>query len=256
VSAPTILYVGAHDVDFIVRAGGTLAKYARAGSRVVAVSLSMGERQESERLWRESPGITIEEVIERCRAESERAAELVGCEFRYLGWPDCPLELDRARLLELAGLIQDVRPQVLITHWPEELTNWDHHDTGGAIRRALQYARAAGTSVDTGLAAWAVPAVYYSEPWFPFPDENRFRPNVWVDITDVYEVKLEGLRVAWSHGRLDVTYPLCAEFRGQQASLHAGDPAIRYAEAFFTETPWVGDRLPFEGLAEREENRA
>ena len=49
-------------------------------------------------------------------------------------------------------------------------------------------------------------------------------------------------------GVSDITYPLCAEFRGQQASLHAGDPSIRYAEAFFTDAPWVGDRLPFEGL--------
>jgi hypothetical protein len=40
-----------------VRAGGTLRKYALLGSRVVSVSLTFGERQESERLWRERPGI-------------------------------------------------------------------------------------------------------------------------------------------------------------------------------------------------------
>ena len=37
---PTILYIGAHDVDFLVRAGGTLCKYARLGTRVVSVSLT------------------------------------------------------------------------------------------------------------------------------------------------------------------------------------------------------------------------
>ena len=253
-NAPTILYVGAHDVDFLVRAGGTLAKYAQAGSRVVAASLSLGQRQESERLWREHPGITIDEVIERSGAESERCAELIGCEFRYLGWQDCPVVFDRTRMLELARLIQDVRPRILITHWPEEVTNWDHLDTGRAVLRATQYASAAGTSAESGLAAWAVPAVYYSEPWFPFPDRSRFTPNVWVDITDVYATKLEGLKIAWSHGRLDLTYPLCAEFRGQQASILAGDSAIRYAEAFATDAPWVGDRLPFEGLTGKSGN--
>ena len=253
-SGPTILYVGAHDVDFLVRAGGTLAKYARSESRVVAVSLTMGERRESERLWRENPGITIEEVIGRSREESERCAELLGCELRYLGWADSPLTFDRPRILELAALIQELRPHVLITHWPEEVTNWDHADTGRAVQRAIECAGAAGTASELGSTAWNVPAVYYSEPWFPFPDHNRFRPNVWVDITEVYGTKLEGLEIASSHGRLDTTYPLCAEFRGQQASLHTGDPSIRYAEAFFTDAPWVGDRLPFEGLPQNGEH--
>src|SRR5262245_37392020 len=186
-----------------------MAKYARAGSQVVAVSMSMGERQESERLWNETPGITVEQVVERSLAESQRCAELIGCELRYLGWDDCPLDIHRERQLELAGLIQEIRPNVVITHWPEETTNWDHRDAGQAVRRAIQYAAAAGTSARTGHPPWAVPALYYAEPWFPFPDQNRFRPNVWVDITDVYETKLEGLRTAWSHGLLDVTYPLC-----------------------------------------------
>ena len=29
---PTILYIGAHDVDFMIRAGGTLMNYARAAA--------------------------------------------------------------------------------------------------------------------------------------------------------------------------------------------------------------------------------
>jgi 4-oxalomesaconate hydratase len=246
-TAPTILFIGGHDVDFLIRAGGTMAKYAKAGSRVVAVSLSMGERQESERLWKETPGITMEQVIETGLAEATKCAELIGCELRYLGWEDCPLHFDRDRMVELAGLIQEIRPNVAITHWYDEVTNWDHLDTGRAVRRAIQYASATGTSAATGREPWAVPALYHSEPWFPFPDRNSFRPNVWVDITDVYETKLEGLRTAWSHGLLDVTYPLCSEFRGQQARLQGGVD-IRYAEAFVTETPWIGDRLPFEGL--------
>jgi hypothetical protein len=63
----------------------------------------------------------------------------------------------------------------------------------------------------------------------------------------VYEVKLEGLRAAGSHGRLDVSYPLCASFRGYQARLLGRREDTRYAEAFYCDRPWVGDRLPFEG---------
>ena len=250
-SEPTVLYVGAHDVDFLVRAGGTLARYVRDGAWVVAVSLTLGERQESERLWRERPDLTLDEAIEIRLAESTRCAELVGCEFRYLGWEDCPLMFDRSRLLAIVSLIQEVQPQILITHSPEERTNPDHRATGAGVRDAVLYAAAAGSKVDTGREAWPVPPLYFAEPWFPFPDFNRFEPNVWVDITDTYETKLEGLKAAWSHGRLDVTYPLAAEFRGMQARLQAGNDAIRFAEAFVTERPWVGTRLPFEQCTPR-----
>jgi 4-oxalomesaconate hydratase len=246
-SAPTVLYIGAHDVDFLVRAGGTLARYADEGSRVVAISLTLGERQESQRLWLERPEITLEEVIETRHAEALRCAELIGCTFRWLGWEDCPITIDRARHVELMRLIQEIRPDILMTHWPDEVTNFDHLNTGHAVREAAMRTPSAGTKVDTGLEHWTVPALYFTEPTFPLPDRNGFSPNVWIDITDVYERKLAGLKAAWSHGRLDLTYPLCAEFRAAQARMYTGNDAIRYAEAFVADTPWVGRRLPFEG---------
>src|SRR5207248_10828427 len=102
--SPTLLYIGDHDVDFWVRAGGTLAKYARRGSRVVSVSLTYGERSESARLWRERPGITMDEVKAVRRQEAERCAELIGGELRILDWTDGPIVFDRARHLALAAL--------------------------------------------------------------------------------------------------------------------------------------------------------
>jgi 4-oxalomesaconate hydratase len=184
-------------------------------------------------------------------AESTSCAELIGCEFRWLGWEDCPLVFDRSRLLALAALIQEVRPDILITHWTGEVTNPDHTATGTAVGQAALHAAASGSTLDTGFKAWPVPAIYHAEPWFPFPDQNTFNPNVWIDVTSTYDAKLEGLKLAWSHGRLDQSYPLCAEFRGYQARLQSGNEAIRYAEAFVTDRPWVGDHLPFETCGPR-----
>jgi 4-oxalomesaconate hydratase len=246
-ASPTVLYIGAHDVDFLVRAGGTLARYARAGSRVVAVSLTMGERSESARLWRENPTLALDEVRAIKRAEAAQCAELLGCELRALGWEDGPITFSRERLLELARLIQEVRPDILITHWLEAEIHSDHAATARAVDTARTYAEAAGTRLETGLEAWATAAVYYSEPWFPFPDRYSFRPTVWVDITDLYDLKQRGLEIARSHGALEVSYRLCAEFRGYQARILSGDESIRYAEAFATEHAWVGKWLPFEG---------
>ena len=145
---PTLLYIGAHDVDFLVRAGGTLAKYARRGSRVVSVSLTYGERSESARLWRERPEITFEKVKSVRRQESERCAELIGSELRILDWGDGPIVFDRERYLALAKLIQEVRPQILITHWPNEITNPDHLNTAAAVKLSAAYAAAPGTAYE------------------------------------------------------------------------------------------------------------
>lgn len=245
--SPTVLYIGSHDVDFLVRAGGTLAKYSRRGSRVVSISLTYGERSESARLWRERPGITMDEVKDVRRQEAERCAALIGSELRILGWADGPIVFDRERYLALAKLIQEIRPNILVTHWPNEITNPDHLNTAAAVKLSAAYAAAAGTANENGMEPWTVGAIYYSEPTFPFPDRNAFNPNVWVDISDVYDLKLEGLRAAWSHGHLDVTYPLCATYRGTQARLYSRDEKIQYAEAYLCEKPWVGDHLPFEG---------
>ena len=95
-----------------------------------------------------------------------------------------------------------------------------------------------------------MPALYFTEPTFPFPDRNGFAPNVWIDITDVYERKLEGLKAAWSHGRLDRSYPRCApsSVPTRRGATAATTPSS-YAEAFVADTPWVGRRLPIEGGA-------
>src|SRR5262245_18302098 len=169
---PTLLYIGAHDVDFLVRAGGTLVKYARRGSRVISVSLTYGERTESARLWRERPGITLDEVKAVRRQEAERCAELLGSELQVLDWTDGPIVFDRERHLALAKLIQETRPQILITHWPDEITNPDHMNTAAAVKLSAAYAAAPGTAFENGTEPWEVGAIYYSEPTFPFPERN------------------------------------------------------------------------------------
>jgi 4-oxalomesaconate hydratase len=243
VSDPCVLYVGAHDVDFAVRAGGTLAKYARAGSRVVAASVTHGVNQESARLWQEQPEASVGAKRRVKQQEMEGCAAALGCELVSLGWDDAPITIDRGRLLELARLIATVRPHVIITHAPEP-TNRDHEDIGDAVARAVQHACADGTARELGLEPWCVAAVYTSEPGFPVVLD--YRPNVWVDISDVWEAKLTALRLARSHGILEESYGRCAEFRGYQASRLSGDEGITHAETFHHDAPWIGDRLPVE----------
>ena len=89
-SKKSVLVVSAHAADFVWRAGGAIALYAQRGYRVRILCLSYGERGESERLWRQ-PGVTLESVKASRRAESEKAAGILGAEIRFFDSGDYPI---------------------------------------------------------------------------------------------------------------------------------------------------------------------
>src|SRR4051812_25730358 len=82
--------VRAHAADFVWRAGGAIALYASRGYRVRILCLSFGERGESQGAWKQ-PGMTIEKVKEIRRAESTRAAAILGAEIRFFDSGDYPI---------------------------------------------------------------------------------------------------------------------------------------------------------------------
>src|SRR5205823_15029928 len=90
-SDKSVLVVSAHAADFVWRAGGAIALYAQRGYRVRILCLSFGERGESELLWRQ-PGMTLEGVKSARRAESEKAAAILGAEIRFFDCSDYPLQ--------------------------------------------------------------------------------------------------------------------------------------------------------------------
>ena len=236
---PKVMFVSAHAVDFVIRAGGTLARYAKSGSEVTSICLTFGERQESARLWREKSPLTLDEVKEIRRNEALECGRLIGSQVVFYSWDDCPLLFDRPRYDQLATDIRRFRPDILITHWYQDRTNWDHRVTAEFAMRCAQLAGAAGGILESGLVPWSPRHVFYCEPWFPFPEFCEFSPDTYVDITDVYEQKLAGLRASWSHGQLETAYGQCSEFRGYQMTRLLGRP-VKYAEGFIRHWPAVG----------------
>ena len=93
--ARSMLIFSAHAADFVWRAGGAIALYASRGYRVRILCLSFGERGESQGAWKE-PGMTVERVKEIRRAESQRAADLLGAELRFFDAGDYPLPRESA----------------------------------------------------------------------------------------------------------------------------------------------------------------
>lgn len=93
-SRKTVLVVSAHAADFVWRAGGAIALYASRGYRLRILCLAFGERGESQGSWKQA-GMTVERVKEIRRAESTRAAEILGADVRFFDAGDYPSRLRR-----------------------------------------------------------------------------------------------------------------------------------------------------------------
>ena len=141
--ADTVLVFSAHAADFVWRAGGAIALYALRGCRVRILCLSFGERGESQGAWKE-PGMTTERVKEIRRAESERAAGLLGAEVRFFDAGDYPLRASDVLVEELVREYRTWRPSIVLTHSHNDPYNPDHPTASQLSLNARVFAQAEG----------------------------------------------------------------------------------------------------------------
>ncbi|MBX6341824.1 MAG: PIG-L family deacetylase [Thermomicrobiaceae bacterium] len=229
-----MLVVGAHAADFVWRASGAIVLATSQGAQATVLALSYGERGESGELWKE-PGQTVERVKQIRHEQGERAATTLGASFHCFDLGDYPLEVDRTALERLAQFIRDAAPDVIVTHTPVDPFNPDHPVTHDAVMKARLLA--AGAGVASAFETVTPPAVYCFEPHQP--ELCGFVPNVFVDITPVFERKQRAMEAIASQQYLQRYYAELAERRGNHARRISGNQAVRYAEAFQRLTPVV-----------------
>lgn len=196
-----IMAVGAHPPDVISRAGGTLAKHARRGDVVVAVSLTDGTRHMNPLLSR-FPVVddaALAEAAKVKQAEMRAACAALGATHcLFLSLRDSPLATDTAALRALVDVIREYRPDVLLSHHPQEAVLNGHIDHGDAGRMVL---RAYMLAYEIGFESPRLPHMVNSVWLFnqtlntDGPGLNHLPPPThYVDISDVIEVKNSALR--------------------------------------------------------------
>jgi 4-oxalomesaconate hydratase len=238
-----VLVFSAHAADFCSRSGGTIAKLARNGDSVRVVALTFGERSESGGLYADGAKPSFEEVRGIRLEEATRAAEILGAEIRFLGWDDLSFEYSPQRVKTLAEEIRAFRPGALLTHHGPDPVSVDHDITWRLVMRAAQVAAAVGLESD--LEPTRRPPTFLFEATIPLTELEGFNPSVYIDITDVWETKMEALQVFHrAQAFLAAWYPEVARRRAFQAQRLSGRRDIEYAEAFERTSPWVGARLP------------
>ncbi len=238
-----ILVFSAHAADFCSRAGGTLAKYARAGAQVRVVSLTFGERSESGGLYAEGARPPLDEVRAIRRGDAERAAAILGVTISFLNWGDLSLEPAVERTRALSEEIRSMRPDAILTHHGPDPCSVDHDVSWRLVRRARQLAATVG--LESPLPHVGPIPLFLFEATLPLTEAEGFVPDLYVDITDVWEQKVEALReFVQAQSFLVPWYTDAARLRGRQAATISGRKEILYAEAFERMLPWVGTELP------------
>lgn len=233
-----MLVVGAHSADFVWRSAGAVATHTKAGGEALVLALSYGERGESGELWK-VPGQTEDNVKSIRHEEASRAAAILGADFQAFDLGDYPLEAGPDVISRLAELMRDFQPHLTLTHPAKDPYNPDHPVAHAAVASARLLT--AGAGVDSGFRT-APPSEFLAfEPHQP--ELCEFTPSVFVDISEVFELKVLAMKEMKAQQYLQEYYSQRAEHRGNHARKVTGNKQIRQAEAFQRLLPNVVDQL-------------
>nr|CDQ34087.1 4-oxalmesaconate hydratase [Virgibacillus halodenitrificans] len=240
-SSPAGLVVSAHSADFVWRAGGAIALHARQGYAMHIVCLSFGERGESAKLWRQG-NMSEEKVKAARREEAEAAAAALGASVEFFDIGDYPMRADKETLFRLVEVYRRIQPEFVLTHSLKDPYNYDHPLATDLAQEARIIAQAEGHN--PGETIVGAPPVYCFEPHQP--EQCQWRPDVLLDITEVWDDKYRAIQCMAGQEHLWEYYTRVALQRGVQAKRNIGITAkknIQYAEGYQSIFPRVTENL-------------
>jgi len=216
-----ILVIAAHPDDEVLGCGGTMARHVSAGDQVYC--LIMGEGITS----RYSQPEKAKRGLEQLKAQAEQAAGIIGTKRVFFrDFPDN--RFDTVPLLTVVKAIEEVkeevRPHVIYTHHHGDL-NIDHQIT---FRAGLTACRPAKDETAKEIYSFEVPS---STEWNAPQVQNYFMPNVFVDISDTLNKKIEALKTY--HGEMrEYPHPRSPEVLRAIALRWGSVAGCQAAEAF------------------------
>lgn len=165
----TYLAIGAHIGDMDLTAGPLLTTAAQAGCRTVLLALTPGERGHPRMAPRDYQAQKLE--------EGHAFAARIGAELRVLDYSDGFLPSSQAAASQVANIVRELRPDVLIAHWKNSV-HTDHENASTLAEQARSYA---ALPMEHELPRHHVEQFIYTENW---EDEEGFEPAMYVPIPD------------------------------------------------------------------------
>ena len=193
-----ILAIGAHPDDIELGCAGTMLKYVRGGHKVFYLIMSEGA----------GGGDAALRV-----KEQEDAARRTGVSRVFWGnCVDTQFHVTREMVTLIENVCDEIKPDEVYVNFPQD-SHQDHRALGKAVMSATRY----------------IPRVLFYEDYTSID----FNPEIFVDITDVIDDKIEVVKLHHSQvsrqhpARLDMLESVraVAHFRGFQGK-------VRYAEGF------------------------
>ncbi len=256
-----VLVVAGHPADMFDHCGGTLAHHIKNGDNVTCVTLTQGLRVHDEviyDLFRTGEGMKMPEeerkklIDERLKVKYSEVIEACGLfgitDIRFLEYDDEVLTVTPGMISKLAQVIREVRPHLIITHWPYQGDTFGNHHAVTAQITLHAICAAHGINFETGTPSWNVAQVAYMicpADYVCTHASQKGRtayPNYFVDVTDMAETKVKALQKMHSQ-KYDV--PGYAQKTTELWSGNLGQ-SIRtsYAEGFVIEYPELGNTIP------------
>jgi len=227
------LAIGAHPDDVEFGAGGTLAAWAAAGTRVSLLVMTDGSKGS----W--DPDADPADLADRRAAEQQSATAALGASaVSFGGHVDGEMEYSMDLRAQVCRHIRMVRPEVVLSHdpWQRYQLHPDHRVTGMAVVDGVVAARDRLFFPDQGLESHRPAALLL---W------SADEPNHWEDVSAGLDLKVRALLCHTSQGattmggaHLGESERQAFETRIRDRAAQIGKPVgMAAAEAFRRITP-------------------
>ena len=214
------------DQDFTV--AGTLAKWARAGCKVISVLITSGDSGSND----PSKGAEYKPVLAKLREAEQLAANAVlgVSETVFLHYPDGELTASLALRKDLTRLIRIHKPDVVVSGDPSAWfygNGYINHPDHRAAAEAATYAvfPSAGTRLmftdllTAGYEPHNVKRLYI---------HGAEKSDTWIDISETIDIKIEALK---KHISQSDTHEIDEEMR-EWAKEEGKEKGLAFAEAY------------------------
>lgn len=221
-----VLAVGAHPDDCEVLAGGTLARFAARGARVVIAHACSGNKGHHE--------LGPEALAAQRREEAVAAANVIGAESVSLEFPDGELFDDYPTRRRFIELLRRHKPDLVLTHAPTAY-HPDHVATAHLVTAASWFAESAGHKTDSEPLpkqppVWSMDTI----------TGLQFQPTIYVNITETMDAKRRMVQAhanqlaSMAHRQVTTLEQLMTD----QARLRGHQCGTTYAEGFCPVLQW------------------
>lgn len=199
-----IVIIGAHSDDAEISMGGTIAKWSKKYNIYLVIT------SKSNYSSYEGNSMRTEEQV---RLEQNKASKVLGIHKTiFLNFKTKQVPYNKIIIEQLNKILDQLKPKFIFTHCIED-KHQDHANTAKAVISASRYFN----------------NVYMFEPIFPSNLYTMYKPMIYSDITNYFDIKIKSIQAHKSQYKQKTHWYNTLKSLGQ---LRGAEINTEYAESF------------------------